>query len=290
MQPKISVVTPCRNMANFIGDCIASVAGQKYSNVEHIIIDGGSTDETSEIIKRNVHNLAYWVSEPDSGQAHAINKGIRMATGDLVCWLNADDYFLPHALNRVVAAFEEDQNAPFYFGDGLRVEKDKRIKGGFFPDGIVRFNRAALLLGLDYILQPSAFINRKALQQVGAVNEDLHFGMDWDLWIRLAGRGRPVAIQAKLSASREYDGTKTSEGSFRRIEELRQIASRHCGRQMTPGVLCYLWDELLRYSKSNPDLFSKEFDDQLKRLWGVTASLLQRWDTREDGFPSRDDM
>jgi hypothetical protein len=86
-----------------------------------------------------------------------------MATGDLVCWLNADDYFLPQAFRQVAEAFMKNQVAPFYFGDGVRVDKDKKVKGGFFPDGIVRFNQAALVLGLDYILRPSTFINRNIL-------------------------------------------------------------------------------------------------------------------------------
>jgi len=290
MGPLISVVTPCRNMARFLPQCIASVLNQDYPNVEYLIIDGGSTDSSVSIITSHAHRLAYWVSEPDSGQSHAINKGLERATGDLVCWLNADDYFLPGAFRAVGDAYTKNADAPFYFGDGVRVDEMGATKAGFFPDGVVRFSEQALLKGLNYILQPSAFISRRRLEAIGSLDETLHYGMDSDLWMRLATCGRPVPIQAKLSASREYASTKTSTGSFDRIEELRRISHRHTGLSMTPGALCYLFDELLKHANDHPELFSTDFTKRLVDLWATTSREFERFGARPDGFPLRDDQ
>jgi glycosyltransferase involved in cell wall biosynthesis len=285
MNPKISVITPCRNMASFLEDCMESIFGQNYPNLEYIVIDGASTDSTVEVVKRYEGRLAYWVSEPDRGQSHAINKGFAKATGDLLVWMNADDYFLPGAFAEVAAAWSAAPGAPFYFGDGMRVDVHKKVKSGFTPSGKVRFDRQALLLGLNYILQPSTFIDRKSFEECGGLDESLHFGMDSDLWMRLSGRGTPVPIQAVLSASREYESTKTSTGSFSRIEELRQISSKYSGREMTPGVLCYFFDELLRFRAANPDLLSAEVDVAIRKLWGATAADFSRFNAGPDGFP-----
>jgi glycosyltransferase involved in cell wall biosynthesis len=276
-------------MARFLEQCIASVLEQSYTNIEYLIIDGSSTDGSIDIIRRYEKRLSFWISEPDNGQSHAINKGFARASGDVLCWLNADDYFLPQAIQEVADAYERNSDAPFYFGDGLRVDENGREKSGYFPDGVVRYGKAALLRGLNYILQPAAFINRRHLTQIGLVNEALHFGMDSDLWMRLAAIGKPQTIQAKLAASREYADTKTSTGSFERIEELRRISYAHTSLEMTPGVLCYMFDELLRYSHRRPELLSNDFQRKLRDLWAATSNQFHRFGARPDGFPLRDD-
>lgn len=265
--------------------CITSVLNESYPRLEYLIIDGGSTDFTLDLIRRYTDRIAYWVSEPDSGQSAAINKGFARATGDVVCWLNADDYLLPGALHSVADAYRRRPDAPFYFGDGLRVAEDGTPKCGYFPGGVVRFNRDALMLGLNYILQPAAFINRRHLEAAGPLDETLHFGMDSDLWMRLAARGRPEPIQARLAATREYSTTKTATGAFERIEELRQISRRHTGLEMTPGALCYLFDELLKHTSATPSMFSQEVTTTLRQLWAVTSQGFDRFGARPDGFP-----
>lgn len=287
MNPKISVITPCRNMATFLTDCMDSVFEQNYPSVEYIVIDGASTDGTIDVIKKYENRLDYWVSEPDRGQSHAINKGFARATGDLLVWMNADDYFLPGAFREIADAWSTQPGAPFYFGDGLRVDAQKRFKSRFTPDGRVRFDRHALLLGLNYILQPSTFISRKIVELSGGVDESLHYGMDSDLWMRLSTFGEPVPVQAALSASREYENTKTSTGSFARIEELRQISAKYSGFDMTPGVLCYFFDELLRFRAAHPELLSAEVDKRIRQLWQATSSDFARFNAGPHGFPTK---
>jgi glycosyltransferase involved in cell wall biosynthesis len=289
MTPSISIVTPCLNMGRFLDQCISSVLDQSYPGLEFLVIDGGSSDKTLDVVRRHSDRIAYWVTEPDRGQTHAINKGLERAHGDVVAWLNADDYFLPGAFNAVASAYAANPDAPFYFGDGVRVDEQGRFKAPFFPGGAVRFSHAALLNGLNYILQPAAFINRRHLEVVGLLDETLHYGMDSDLWMRLIARGRPATIQRQLAASREYDSTKTSTGSFDRIEELRRIARRYTGQEMTPGVLCYLFDEMLKYANATPQMFSARFSKSLVQLWAATSREFHRFGARPDGFPLSDD-
>src|SRR6185295_3019851 len=126
-------------------------------------------------------------------------------------WLNADDFYLPGAFEAVAEMYHVHPDAPFYFGDGLRVDEAGNPQRGFFPDGRVSFSRDALIYGLNYILQPATFINRRALMEVGYLDTDLHYGMDTDLWIRLSGIGSPSAIPRQLAATREYHETKTAK-------------------------------------------------------------------------------
>jgi glycosyltransferase involved in cell wall biosynthesis len=305
--PRISVVTPSFRQAAFLEQCLRSVLDQGYPDVELIVVDGGGSDETLEIIRRYDSRLAWWVSEKDEGQSDAINKGLRHATGDLVSWLNSDDFLFHGALAAVSDAYRADPTGSFYFGDGSRVDAGGREISGFFPGGLVAFNLDALVFGLNCILQPSTFMNRAVLlscpvqkeHAAGAesgeplpvewVDTALHYGMDTDLWIRLARRAPPVAVPARLSASREYGATKTSTGSFGRIEELRRIAERHSGAPMTPGVLLYFLDTLHRLSREREDLFPPWFRGDIEKFWGAAGSLLARHGARPDGFPAEKD-
>jgi glycosyltransferase involved in cell wall biosynthesis len=249
-----------------------------------LVLDGGSTDESVEVIRRYEDRLAFWVSEPDDGQSAAINRGFRRATGDIVTWLNSDDFFLPGALQRIAKAFRESPTASFYFGDGWRVDESGRRTSNFFPHP-VRFDRRALLFGIDYVLQPAAFINREHLHAVGYLNIDLKYGMDFDLWMRLSAIAEPVVVTEALAASREYGDTKTATGSFARIEELRRIAELHSGCGLTPGVLAYFLDTLLRHAKERPDAFSREFLDAVPQFWAQVNRLFPLFGCGEDGFP-----
>ena len=121
--------------------------------------------------------FAYFVSEPDGGQSEAINKGLRKATGEMVAWLNSDDYYLPGVFRKIAEVYGRNPNASFYFGNGLRVDS-KGIKSRFFESETVDFNREGLLYGLNYILQPAVFINARYLKKVNFLDEKLHYGMD----------------------------------------------------------------------------------------------------------------
>lgn len=283
--PKITIITPSYNQGQFLDQCIESVLEQNYPDFEYLIFDGGSTDESVEVITRYQQHLHFWISEPDKGQSDAINKGFKRASGDIVAWLNADDYYLPGAFDLVGEAYKERPDAAFYFGNGLRVDEDRTPKGSFFPEGRVQFCLDALVFGLNYILQPATFINHAPLLKAGFLDPSLNYGMDTDLWIRLAHEGPPVAINKLLAASREYSNTKTATGGFERIEELRQIAQKHSGMAFTPGVLCYFLDTLHQFSSEHEDIFPPEFRGHIESFWGSTSQLLKRHGATPDGFP-----
>ena len=218
--PRVSIVTPSYNQARFIEETLRSVLLQGYPNLEYIVIDGGSTDSSVEIIRKYAAWLAYWVSEPDRGQSHAVNKGWKRATGDILAYLNSDDFYLPGALNRAVMAFEEYSSAVVYC-DGLWTDefgrKVKILKGG-------QLDAKQLIMGSTVdIPQPTAFIRKEAIQSVGGLDESLHMAMDFDLWLRLALRYPLKYIEGEpWAAFRSHSTQKTQ----RRILEDRTDALR----------------------------------------------------------------
>ncbi|MDZ7698224.1 MAG: glycosyltransferase family 2 protein [Deltaproteobacteria bacterium] len=283
--PKISIVTPSYNQARFLETCIQSVLSQGYPRLEYIILDGGSSDDSVDIIKKHEADITFWRSRLDKGQSDAINEGFERSTGDLVAWLNADDFYLPGAFAMAGRTFSSRPEASFYFGNGWRVDETGNFKSPFFKKNHIYFNRNGLIYGLNYILQPSSFINRRVLFQVGLLDTGLRYGMDTDLWIRLSNLASPQPISGFLSASREYDDTKTAKGSFERVEELRQIASKYSGAPMTPGVLCYFLDTLYQSVGEREEIFDRNFQKSLRMFWAETARLLSKFGCSPEGFP-----
>ncbi|WP_018343007.1 glycosyltransferase family 2 protein [Cytophaga aurantiaca] len=182
MLPKISIVTPSFNQGQFIEQTIDSVLSQNYSNLEYFIIDGGSTDNTVEIIKKYSKHLTHWVSEADHGQSHAINKGLRLSTGDVFNWLNSDDYYEPNTLDFVGKQFM--QKDCLVLCGRSRIFDDTGID--FFSTGTdVYKDNLAKTIGWARIDQPETFIRKQLLDQIGFVNEKLNYVMDRELWMRI---------------------------------------------------------------------------------------------------------
>ncbi len=178
----ITLVTPSYNQVSFLEQTIQSVLSQHYPNLEYIIIDGNSTDSSAEIVKRYSQNLAYWVSEPDRGQSHAINKGLQRATGDIINWLNSDDYYEPDSLLKVAELFQ-DKNVNVVCGRS-RVFTDDGSKEFFSKGTDVYPNNLAKTIGWARIDQPETFFRREAIEKMGLLNEKLHYVMDKEWWIR----------------------------------------------------------------------------------------------------------
>jgi glycosyltransferase involved in cell wall biosynthesis len=178
--PKITIITPSFNQGQFIEQTIRSVLLQGYPNLEYIIIDGGSTDETVEIIKKYADFITYWVSEPDKGQSPAINKGLAVATGDVFNWLNSDDYFLPNALLTVGQHFAEYSNSNVFCGQLYGEFPDGRLKhiGGLSIGRTVEES-----LTSHYYYQQSTFFRLPIVKQLGGISDALFFCMDLELWI-----------------------------------------------------------------------------------------------------------
>jgi glycosyltransferase involved in cell wall biosynthesis len=179
--PRISIITPSYNQAEFIEQTIESVLSQNYPNLEYIVIDGGSTDRSVDIIKKYASHFAYWISEKDNGQSHAINKGLARVTGDVVNWLNSDDYYEPGSLKTIGERFMQDSVNVVcargnVVGDGnhIKVSPGTDVYSGNLPK----------TLGWARIDQPETFFRKKVYDSLGFVNEKYHYVMDKEFWVR----------------------------------------------------------------------------------------------------------
>jgi len=170
--PRISIITPSYNQGQFLEETILSVLNQNYPNLEYIIIDGGSTDNSVEIIKKYEDRLAYWVSEKDRGQTHAINKGFKRATGDIVNWLNSDDLLEQGALKILAKEIEKNPAADFYFGDFSVIDSEGRK---LFYRKSPPYQFATLFWGRQLSSQPAVFFRRNLLENIGYLDENLNF-------------------------------------------------------------------------------------------------------------------
>lgn len=223
-RPLVTVVTPSLNHGRFIRETIESVLAQTYPALEYLVVDGGSTDETLEVLKEYGDRL-HWVSEPDAGQAAAVNKGWRRGQGSIVAYLNSDDTYLPHAVERAVAAFGEHRGADVVYGEGHHVDAAGRLLGRY-PTEAFRLPRLAETC---FICQPAAFVRRRAVERVGYLDESLQFCMDYDLWIRLARAATFVHLPEYLATSRLHADTKTLGQRARAHEEILRTVRRHFG-------------------------------------------------------------
>jgi len=242
-EPLVTIVTPSYNQGRFIRATIESVLAQDYPAIEYIIMDGGSTDETDTIAGEYKGRLTF-ISEPDRGQSHAINKGFRMARGEIVSWLNSDDIILPGAVGHAVRTLAGNPRLGAVYGEGYTIDEDGNVTGRFAATE--PFNLWKLVYLSDYILQQTVYFRRSVVDDVGYVDEQLNWGMDWDLLIRI-GKKYPMAyIPEYMGSVREYDTAKSFSGGFRRIRELAAIMRRHGQIKFAPGMLTYGLDTLHR--------------------------------------------
>ena len=208
--PLISIITPSFNQGQYIRDTIESVLHQNYPNLEYIIIDGGSTDNTLSVLKEYEEHLT-WISEPDNGQTDAINKGIRMAHGDIIAYLNSDDTYEPDALSKVVQLFSQNDDISIIYGDFNYVNtKGNLVSHRYaidFDSGIFRYDHC-------FICQPSSFWRRSVVDKVGLFQEDLHYYMDYDFYLRSENAGFQFHhIHQTLANLRLHSECKTVSGS-----------------------------------------------------------------------------
>jgi len=208
--PTISIVTPNYNQGKFLEKCIQSVLSQNYPGLEYIVIDGGSTDESVEIIKKYENKIKYWVSERDDGQADAINKGLRHATGEVFNWLNSDDYLEPGALLKCAEAYEKEPSAVGWVGGCRRIDSNGRVLTVIYPNGMDRENIGQNWNGRQFY-QPSCFLSTKRVKEVGGLNPDLYIALDLDLWIRILENGKFFASKGIWSNAIIHTDAKTQE-------------------------------------------------------------------------------
>lgn len=264
--PKISIITPSYNQGKFIEQNIVSVMNQHYPSIEHIIVDGGSTDETVSIIKQYEH--LKWVSERDNGQADALNKGLCMATGEIIGWINSDDYYEDDIFKLVAATFDES-HAEWLIGDLVYDYSEISLKIQAIQSEIT-YER--LLRDPDIVRQQPAFFKRQALVEVGGWDSTLHMVMDYDLWIRLAKRTKPVMLKKIFSYFRIHDDQKTSYKNItRQMKEIIKIMHRenasyiHIAR-MIIKKMWYLYKLIIKNSLIRSGLLNKKYSSRPLRM------------------------
>lgn len=219
--PRISIITPSFNQAEFLERTILSVLGQNYPNLEYIVVDGGSCDGSVEIIQKYENRLAYWVSEKDRGQSHAINKGLQRATGDWLAWQNSDDIFYPEAFKRVALAASKFPKTELIIGDvNLIDESDGVIRSMKY----VRPTYEALLAEGMVLTNQAAFWRRDLHSRVGFLEESLHYGFDYEWFLRvLNNTDEAMHLPYCLGALRYHSATKTSRSQALFDEEYRGL-------------------------------------------------------------------
>ena len=219
--PKISIITPSLNQGEFLEDTILSVLGQNYPNLEYIIMDGGSTDNSIDIIKKYETQLAYWISEKDKGQADALNKGFRKSTGDILAWINSDDMYMPNILKKITTILCPNELNIIY-GQSIHTEyNDNRFK--CWGSNILNQESTDLTL-IDYIIQPSTFWTREVWKKIGELNTEFHYGFDWEWYIRAKNaKINFIPINKTFSIYRIHNKHKTGDGSPKRMEEIIKI-------------------------------------------------------------------
>ena len=241
----VSIVTPSFNQAAYIEETILSVLNQDYPQVEYIIVDGGSTDVSREIIERYADRLAWWVSERDRGQTDAINKGFAHAKGEILAWLNSDDTYLPGAIAEAAAFLEANPQAGMVYGDANLVDQQGTLLGKF-PARQTDYRR--LRRGYVHIPQQAAFFRASLWRQVGPLDPSFYFAMDYDLWVRLA-RLAPLCYHPRTWANfRLHSAGKSVAADDRCWPEMLRVHYRLGGSRFSRLVfkakirpLIYAW-------------------------------------------------
>jgi len=203
--PLVSIITPSFNKGPYIEETIQSIQNQSYVNIEHIVIDGGSTDETLVILKK-YNGRVFWISEPDHGQSDAINKGWKIARGDIIAYLNADDTYTPDAVANAVTYLNGHPDVGLVYGDGTLTDANGKFIQAYRAG---EFSLRELIYCRDNILQPALFLRREVYEKIGGIDESLHLAMDLDYWIRAGLLFRIAHIPVPLAMAKIYRDAKS---------------------------------------------------------------------------------
>ena len=241
--PKVSIVTPSFNQAPFLEQTLRSVLEQDYPNLEYIVIDGGSSDGSLEIIQKYADRLAYWQSQPDQGQTDAINQGFARASGEILAWLNSDDLLLPGAVSVAVRALHEHPEAAMVYGDALLINAEGKTIGKF-PAAQTDYRK--LRRGYVHIPQQASFFRADLWRQVAPLDVSFYFAMDYDLWVRLAALAPLVYVPQLWAAFRLHGEGKSIAADDRCWPEMLRVHYRDGGRRISPLTLKYTVRKLVQ--------------------------------------------
>lgn len=258
--PKISVITPSFNQGDFIEKTINSVLSQNYPNLEFIIIDGGSTDNTVDIIKKNESHITYWVSEPDRGQSHAINKGAAKSTGEILTWLNSDDWYLPGTLLRFAELFQQNPDIGVVVGAGRNV--DQAGIEIYYKEPSQEINLTSLYQWQEggNFMQPSSAYSRKAWNLAGPVDESIHIAFDLDLWLKMAKKNvKFLSVNEIFSEALSHPNAKTT--AFKELMNLdcSMVIIEHGGKKYVEKRLIHMISKYCWYANNYQAIINNPF-------------------------------
>lgn len=246
---KISVVTVSFNQAEFIRQNIESVLNQNYPNFEHIIVDGGSTDGTIEILKEYPH--LKWTSERDNGQSDGLNKGFKRATGDIIAWINSDDMLASNSLIKINSFFENNPDKYVVTGNQIIIDREdrplRRVKAE-------KFTYNHLLNERSSVIQNATFFRRSVLLDVGYLNESFHYTMDHELFVRIAAKYESYTIDEDLACFRIWGGSKTTTSQIKFFKEILKMKQIHHAKIISSGNLWLMWQFVKEPLKKIPGL------------------------------------
>jgi glycosyltransferase involved in cell wall biosynthesis len=252
--PLVSIVTPTFNMGRFLPETMDSVLSQNYPNIEYIVVDAASTDNTVEILKD--YELRFpgrftWISEPDRGQSDAVNKGFLRSRGEIFTFLNSDDTYLPGAVSRAVEAMQANPSAAVVYGDAYYTAEDNSIYRRYPVDPY----DYARLGSLCHICQPAAFLRAAAFREAGMLDTSLHLTLDYDLWLKISERHPLLKIDHFLAKSRMWADNKTLSRRRVTFQEVVRILKKHRG--YVPLNWVYGYAAFLRDGKDGFHEYSK---------------------------------
>ena len=238
--PLVSIVTPSFNQARYLEATLRSVLEQDYPAIEHIVMDGGSSDGSREILEQWSGRLAGWISEKDKGQTDAINKGFARANGEILAWLNSDDTYNPGTIRAAVAALQAHPEASMVYGDASYIDESGRVIGRF---PAAQTDYARLRHGYVHVPQQASFWRAEYWRKVGPLDPSFYFAMDYDLWVRLAALAPlvyvPGAPGAPWANFRLHRDAKTISADDRCWPEMLRVHARLGGSRFAPIVLKY---------------------------------------------------
>lgn len=270
MSLSISIITPSYNQGPFIERTIRSVLSQDIPNLEYIICDGGSTDETLEIIQR-YENLLHWVSEKDKGQADAVNKGIRMTSGEVIGWLNSDDIYYQGALASVAEFFKNNPEVQVVYGDANHIDEDDRIIEPYYTEDW-NYER---LKDVCFLCQPAVFFRRGVVEEKGLLDAGLRYCMDYEYWLRLGNDLPFVRLNQLFAGSRMYGRNKTLGNRVAVHHEIITMTKKRLGQ--TPLRWIYNYAHAVTESRGYNRQIPSENKKYLKVLIAVTLYSFLRF-------------
>jgi len=226
MEPLVTIITPSYNQGQFIEATILSVLNQTYKNIEYIIVDGGSTDDTMDVVRQYQDKIDKVIHEKDKGQSDAINKGFKLAGGKLVGWINSDDILYPECVEEIVKLYQLNNDGAVYYGSILdRIDAD----GNLIKQKHALISDKVYLLNQNYdVIQQGSFYPTELVKLVNYVDESIHYCMDLDLWLRLLEHGPIYAYKMKpIAGFRTWEATKTSTGTAKFLKDIKKTLLKH---------------------------------------------------------------